>query len=180
MRRLVALGSLVLFTAFTATALTPRPLPGPGAIKDMLEGMFRAIDAGDRPAAKACLADDCPYPVQLRGLDPNKQPVAIEGVDAARKYLDSLFDALAKDHMKVASKITKIHAECYSPDLGYATLEFTQTFTAGDKTGTSSYRATVLVHWGKDQSKGPKIFHWHSSMAPSTEKNEKNEKNEKK
>jgi hypothetical protein len=162
MHRLVGFGSLVLFTAFATTALTPRPPAGPGAIKDMLEGMFRAIDAGDRPAAKACLADDCPYPVQIYDMDPANQPVAIEGVDAARKYLDSLFDALAKDHMQVASKITKIHPDCNSPDLGYATLEFTQTFTAGDKTGTSSYRATALVHWGKDQSKGPKIFHWHS------------------
>ena len=169
MRRLIGIGSLVLLTAFTATALTPRPLAGPGAIKDMLEGMFRAIDAGDRPAAKACLAEDCPYPVQIYDMDPNNQPVAIEGVDAARKYLDSLFDALAKDHIKVASKITKIHPDCNSPDLGYATLELTQTFTTGDTTATSSYRATVLVHWGKDQSKGPKIFHWHSSMAPGTD-----------
>ena len=169
MRRLVGLGSLVLLAALTTTALTPRPLAGPAAIKDMLEGMFRAIDAGDRPAAKACLADDCPYPVQIFDMDPNNQPVAIEGVDAARKYLDSLFDALAKDHIKVASKITKIHPDCNSPDLGYATLEFTQTFKAGDTTATSSYRATVLVHWGKDQSKGPKIFHWHSSLAPAPE-----------
>lgn len=64
------------------------------------------------------------------------------------------------------SRITKIHADCHSPELGYATLEFTQAFTAGDKTETTAYRATVLVRWGKEKSKGPKILHWHSSVAP--------------
>ena len=166
MRRLVLPGVLALCASLTAFAFTPPASPGPGAIKTMLEGMFKAIDAGDRAAAQACLVDkDSAFPVLIYDSDLDDQPVAIEGLEGARHYLDSIFDALKKDDIKVASRITKINADCNSPDLGYATLEFTQAFTQGGKTETHDYRATALVTWGKDQSKGPKIFHWHASLA---------------
>jgi hypothetical protein len=161
--------SLLLIGALAAPApKPPTPVTGPGAIKTMLEGLFQAIDAGDREKAKACLVGaDCAFPVQVFDVDIHDRPVAIDGLDGAQKYLDAIFDALKKDGITVASKITKIHADCHSPELGYATLQFSQAFTQNGATESHDYRATVLVTWGKDQEKGPKIFHWHSSEARS-------------
>jgi hypothetical protein len=165
MRKLLLAGSLVLVASLTAPAVPPAPSPGPGAIAEMLKGLFQAIDAGDRAAAKACLVDkDVKFPVLVYDLDVRNRPVTVEGLDGAHKYLDEIFDTLQKESLKAKSRITKIHADCHSPKLGYATLEFTQQFTGGGQTETHAYRATVLVSWGKDQSKGPKIFHWHGSL----------------
>jgi len=165
MRRLV-IPAAFLFASLASFALPPENTAGPGAIKTLLEGMLAAIDAGDRAAAQACLVgQDCAFLVQVYDVGLGDDPVAVDGLDAARKYLDSVFDALKKDRVKVASKITKIHADCHSPELGYATLEFTQAFTERGKTETFEYRATALVCWGKDQAKGPKLFHWHGSLA---------------
>ena len=156
-----------LLSALVALSFVPfRPAPGPGAIEDMLKSFFKAFDTGDRDTARACLVDrDASFPVLIYDLDLQNKPVAIEGLDASRKYLDAIFDAVKQGNVKVASKITKIHADCHSPELGYATLEYSQTFTADGKSETSEYRATVLVSWGKDQNKGPHIFHWHASLA---------------
>jgi len=170
MRRLVLPCSLVLLASLGTLAFAPvapvAPPAGPGAITTMLENMFKAIDTGDAATAKACLVyKDCPFPVLVYDQDLDDAPVAIEGLQGAQQYLDKIFAAMKKDGIKCASKITKIHPDCHSPELGYATLEFTQTFTQDGKTESHDYRATALVSWGKDESKGPKIFHWHASPA---------------
>jgi hypothetical protein len=167
MRILTVACSLALFASFAAFTFTPAPPAGPGAIKTMLEGFFLALDGGDRVAAHACLAGaDCTFPMLVYDLGLDDQPVTTEGREATGKFLDAIFDALKNEGIRLESRITKIHADCHSPELGYATLEFSQSFSGGGEVERRDYRATVLVTWGKDQSKGPKIFHWHGSMAP--------------
>ncbi len=153
---------LVPLAAFVWAPVAPT---GPGAIADMLRGMFKAIDAGDRAGAKACLATaECKFPTLVWDLDLENKPVAIVGVEAAGKYIDSLFDATAKMKATLASKITSLHADCHSPELGFATLEFSQTVTVDNKPETSNYRVTALV--SADQDNKWHIFHWHASLVP--------------
>jgi hypothetical protein len=130
----------------------------------MLRGLFKAVDSGDRAGAKACLAQDTPFPVLIWDLDLEAKPVEAKGADGAAKYLDGLLDSIAKTKATVASKITSIHADCHSPELGYATLEYTQTTTVDGKAETSRCRATALCT--SDKSHKWRVFHWHASPVP--------------
>ncbi len=163
--RKLTITSVGIVAALVALSFAPpRPAAGPGAIVEMLENLFKAIDAGDRAAARACLVGtDSRFPVQIYDLDLQHKPETIEGLEPARAYLDALFAGIKRDGVKVESKITKIHADCHSPELGYATLEFTQTFTVNGKSETSEYRATALVSY--DEKTKWHLFHWHSSLA---------------
>lgn len=165
MHKLAAFVVVALLSLLTAFAFVPAPERGPGAIEEMLKGFFKALDAGDRAGAQACInPKDSHFPVLVYDLDHENKPVTHEGAEASTKYLDSIFDSLQKSQARVVSKIGKIHADCHSPELGYATLEFSQAVTIGTKTETSSYRATALVTYEKQDRKW-RIFHWHASLA---------------
>ena len=166
MRKLTVFSALALLASLTAFTFVPSPAPGPGAIEDMLVTFFKAFDAGDRATAHACtVPKDGHFPVLIYDMDLENKPVTVEGSEATKQYLEGLFDGVAKAKAKVVSKITRIHADCHSAQLGYATLEFTQAVTSGEKTEATGYRATALVSYDtKDQRW--RIFHFHASLAP--------------
>jgi len=167
MKKLTAVVVVALLSLLTAFAFLPAPDRGPGAIEDMLKVFFKALDSGDRAGAQACInPKDGHFPVLVYDLDLENKPVTLEGAEANAKYLDSTFDSLQKSKAKVVSTLAKIHADCHSPELGYATLEFSQAVTIGAKTESSSYRATALVSYDKQDHKW-RIFHWHASLAQS-------------
>lgn len=165
MKKLVGFGVAAALVPLAAFAFAPKAPPGPGAIEDMLRGMFKAMDNGDRDAVKACVAMDGNEPVLCWDNDLEGKPVAIKGGEATRKYIDGLMDGIAKSKVKLTSKITDMHAACDTPTLGYATLTFTQTATADGKSDTSTYWVTALVT--ADKNDKWHIFHWHSSTAAS-------------
>lgn len=162
MKKLTILGVCVSLLPLAAFAFAPTAPPGPKAIEDMLRGMFQAIDSGDHAGCKACIATaDCPFPVLTWDLDLEGKPVAIQGAEATCRYIDGLFDSIAKSNAKVASKITAMHAECAAPELGYATIEVSQSMTVDGKSEVSNFRATALCNTDK-QGKW-RVFHWHAS-----------------
>lgn len=164
MRKLPIVAFVAALATLMAFTFAPNPAAGPGAIEAMLTGFFKALDEGDRKAAHACTnPKDGHFPVLVYDLDLENKPVTIDGAEATTKYLDGLFDGLAKAKAKVVSKITTIHADCHSPELGYATLEFTQAVTIGEKTETTKYRATALVSYDKPDQRW-RIFHFHASI----------------
>lgn len=162
---LLACGSAASLLLLASFAFAPRPTSGPGAIEDMLRGMFQAMDRGDHAAAKRCLATgDTPFPVLVWDLDLENKPVAVQGAAAAAKYLDDLLDGAAKAKAKIATNLVAVHADCHSPELGYATIEFDQTVVVDGKSDSSHFRATVLV--SMDKGGQWHVFHWHASLVP--------------
>lgn len=161
----VPLFSVALLAALAfAPAPTPAAGAGPAAIEEMLRSFFKAIETGNRDAALACLADkDSPFPIVTYAIDREGKPVTIEGLEAMTKYVDTFVDAAKKEGGKYESKIAKIHADCHSPELGYATIEYARTMTSQGKSTTRELRATALVY--SDKNSQWHIFHWHGSAA---------------
>ena len=164
---LLACGSAAFLCLFAFT-VPPKALAGPGAIEDMLSGLLQAIDRGDHAAVKQCFATgDTRFPVLVWGLDLENKPVTAAGAEAAARCCDGLLDAVAKANGTIASKVTDIHADCHSAELGYATMDLEQTRTVGGKSETSHVRATVLV--SMDKQNQWQVFHWHASLVPAAQ-----------
>ncbi|HEX5054700.1 MAG TPA: nuclear transport factor 2 family protein [Planctomycetota bacterium] len=164
MKKLVTLGLVAALVPLAAFAFAPKAPPGPAAIEEMLRGLFKAVDSGDREAVKAAIAKDAKEPVLCWDNDLEGKPVAIKGVEATHKYLDGLMDAITKSSAKMTSKIGDLHAACDSPALGYATFSLTQSMMSAEgKSESATYWVTALVT--ADKNDKWHIFHWHSSPA---------------
>lgn len=129
----------------------PASVPGPGAIAEMIKQYMKALDAGDAQAATAyVVAKGCRMPLLLYGLHGEKA----EGHDG-------LLAAIPKIG-KGTTKLSAMHADCHSPELGYATFEYERELA--DKT-LERARVTVLAQWEKERQW--RFFHWHASPAAS-------------
>ena len=158
------LTAAVLSAALAAPALVaPRPIPpGPGAILDMLKGMLAAADKGDAKGVLDCLEQDGTLPIQLYTETSDGRPVTARGRTEVASYVGRVLGEMEHRGAKVVTTITQSAADCHSPELGFATLEFTRTITVKDQPEKqSSHRATVLVRYGKDRAWH--WFHWHDS-----------------
>jgi ketosteroid isomerase-like protein len=161
MKKLVAFGFAAALVPLAAFAFAPKAPPGPAAIEDMIRGLFKAADSGDRDTLKASIAMDSKEPVLCWD---NGNPVAIKGAEATCKYLDGLMDSITKSKMKMTSKVSDIHAACESPTFGYATFTVAQTAAGPDgKPSTGTFWVTAIVT--ADKSDKWHIVHWHSSVA---------------
>jgi hypothetical protein len=65
------------------------------------KNMFKALDAGDRATVHAYgPTKDSRFPVQAFDYDWDNKPVAMDGVDAVRKYVDALLDEMVPTRLR--------------------------------------------------------------------------------
>ena len=148
--------SALLFAASAATE----------SIETSTKNMFKALDAGDRVTVHAYgPTHDMHFPVQAFDYDWDNKPVAMVGVEAVRKYVDSLFDEMARRKMKVASVVSNLRTGSSSPELGFAVFDLTQTMTLDGKSETSKFRITTLLNYDQKTNKW-RQFHWHATLVP--------------
>lgn len=164
MNKIALFGLTAAFVPLAAFAFAPTAPAGPGAIEDMMRGMFKAFDEGDHAAVKACIAtSDARFPVLVWDNDLEGKPIAVSGSAEVGKYLDGLLDGIAKMKAKTSTKVSDLHADCDAPGIGYATCQLTQSVTVDGKTEAANYWVTALVTADKENKWH--IFHWHSSAA---------------
>jgi len=161
--RLVASLSLATLLAATASFAAPAPTPpGPGAILDMLKGMFAAADQCDAKGVLDCLDQEGTFPIQLYTETSDGRPVLAKGRTEVASWVGQVMGEVQHRGNKVVTTITQSQADCHSPELGFATLEFERVITGKDHAQKkTAHRATVLVRYGKDQKWH--WFHWHDS-----------------
>ncbi len=136
------------------------------SIETSVRNMFKALDAGDRVAFRAYAPTrDMKFPVQFFDYDIENKPVVIEGVDAADKYLESLFDEMAKRKTKITSLVSNVRTGSRSPELGFAVYDLTQTMSAGGQAETVHFRVTALLSQDKKTGKW-RTFHGHATLVP--------------
>ena len=162
-RALCGLSVAVCAVLFQSHApVDKKPGTGPAALEEMVRGLVKALNAGDKEGLRACVAsEDKPYPVLLFDMDAQARPVRAAGAKAALAHADGWL-ALIKEH-GIQFAIKRLHVDCASPDLGYATLELDETIKQGAETIHSSYRATLLASATRPGGKW-QVFHWHGSL----------------
>ena len=147
-------------------AFTPVAAAAAESIEASVKAMFKAMDAGDRATFKSYgPAREMRFPVQIFDYDWDNRPVAVSGVDAVNKYLDSLFDELAKRKMKVVSTLSNVRTDSRSPELGFAIFDLSQTMTVDGKSETVKFFVTMLLTQDKASGKW-RVFHGHSTLVP--------------
>lgn len=142
------------------------PLAGPGAVIEMHERLFAALDRCDASAARAFVVES-DVPVSLLLADANGRPAAADGVEAASALLARLAQERKSAGGTFKTKILKSRADCVSERLSYGIFEYEVMHALDDKTTTQRFTMTSLVHWTKD---GMKLFHAHASISPGTER----------
>jgi hypothetical protein len=163
--------SVVLLICSTALAAgawlvsAPRANPsaplGGGSVLEMHRQLFAAIDRGEIEAVKAFVSDS-------RGssggsvflVDFSGAPVQAWGTEGVRELLARTVAHRSKRGGEWKTTITKEVADCHSPELSYAVLEFERARVVDGKSETKRFRSTSLVC--NDGGKW-KLFHWHVS-----------------
>jgi hypothetical protein len=158
LRALFCLGVASALALSLIAARSAPPMPGPGAVIEMHEKLFGALDRGDTASAMGFVAEDGAVSLLVLGADGGRR--AADGAGEMRKLLSEMADQRAKQGGKFETKITKSKADCDSERLSWGYFELETTHTVGDKKITTNYAMTSIVRWTRE---GMRLVHGHLS-----------------
>lgn len=150
----------------------PAPLPGPGGVLDLHEELFRAMDEGDVDAIRGILADSKrgatwkdgrwgdPRSFLAYGNLSSGEAFTADSKKQGLRLLADMGDAPEGPGGPWKTTITRCWADCPSPDISFAALQFERTRGVGDEILTERYRSTSLV---SHTERGWELWHIHIS-----------------
>ncbi len=144
----------------TLLASGSEPLSGPGAVLEMHEKLFAALDRGDLETVRAHLGETPmgaewsaaggwthPPGFLAWGSEGNGKGFAAESREDGLRSLLAWGSEGTKGGGGWSTKITRAWSDCHSPELSFAALEFERTRTVEGKSETVRYRSTSLVSY---------------------------------
>ncbi len=177
---------LLALGLWAAPPAAPTPVPGPGAVIQAIEGLVKAVDAGDQQALdKAFLPMHRAEGVQCeldpatgkleyqeQGGDPDLAGIVFRDVGAdgaplqARTVAEAstlLREKVGGKESELSTRILAVRADCPGPHCSWASVTFERTFRRPDGQRVMvPMHATALVRY---QSEAPtmRLFLWHAS-----------------
>jgi hypothetical protein len=125
-RFLCAAPALVVLAAFAAprSASELATPAGPGGVIHMVKKHFAALDRGDVEAALDLVAapGETHFPITWYDVGTDCQPLNLSGREAVAKALAEQCAQNKAGGWTTTKIADDVHADCHSPQLGYATL----------------------------------------------------------
>jgi hypothetical protein len=147
----------ILSSLLLAAAAGDAARPGPGALIELHERIFRALDGMDADALRSELLLDERFVLYAQGP---AGPQRAQGEGQVWAWFQERIESRRAAGGRFRTRITWSHAECSSPDLGAAVLECVQTHEKDGATGEATFRLTALATW---QDGRFRLRHWHLS-----------------
>ncbi len=159
MTRILALVTALAAIPMIVPGPESTPSAGPGALIEMHERIFKALDTVDPEALYADLLPDRDFLLFVPGP---QGPERHQGRDAAWEWFKQRLEETKAAGGKWSTQMTWKNADCHSPELGYAVIEFTRSHEKDGAVTRTSWRSTALGRYVDGKFR---LLHWHVSPA---------------